>query len=130
MAANPTERIGFLLVPDFSLIAFASAIEPLRLANRTSNRDLYRYELLSDEVSGNSDVAAIGAVDIVGGQAVIADAEAAAGEQRQGGGSVHRIATGLMLTWVEPTYSGWPSTNRNSQALSRTRARLSISSRL
>ena len=48
-------------------------------------------------------VAAIGAVDIVGGQPVIADAEAAAGEQRQGGSCVHRIATGLMLTWVEPT---------------------------
>ena len=75
-------------------------------------------------------VAAIGAVDIVGSQAVIADAEAAAGEQWQGGRRVHRIATGFMLTWVEPTYSGWPSTNRNSRALSRTSARLSISSRL
>ncbi|KML12264.1 hypothetical protein VK92_14345 [Burkholderia sp. LK4] len=41
-----------------------------------------------------------------------------------------RVATGLMLTCVEPTYSGWPSTNGNSHALSRSSARLSIRSRL
>gem|GEM_PF-1409531 len=40
------------------------------------------------------------------------------------------MATGLMLTWVEPTYKGWPNTNKNSQTLSRTSARLSISSKL
>ncbi|NDA09153.1 MAG: GlxA family transcriptional regulator, partial [Alphaproteobacteria bacterium] len=27
-------RVGFLLVPNFSMLAFASAIEPLRSANR------------------------------------------------------------------------------------------------
>ena len=38
--------IGFLLVPEFAVIALASAIEPLRIANRYL-RDPYRWTLLS-----------------------------------------------------------------------------------
>lgn len=34
--------VGFMLVERFSMIAFASAIEPLRLANREAGRELYR----------------------------------------------------------------------------------------
>jgi transcriptional regulator GlxA family with amidase domain len=47
----PTERrlIGFLLVPQFSMIAFASAVEPLRLANRASGRNLYDWRLYSQD---------------------------------------------------------------------------------
>lgn len=41
------ETIGFLLVPDFSMIAFTAAVEPLRLANHLSGRELYRWVLLS-----------------------------------------------------------------------------------
>lgn len=41
------ETMGFLLVPDFTLIAFASALEPLRIANRLSGRTLYRWLLVS-----------------------------------------------------------------------------------
>ena len=40
-------RIGFLLIPNFSMIAFASAIETLRLANRHAERRLYEWQLLS-----------------------------------------------------------------------------------
>lgn len=36
-------RLGFLLVPEYSMIAFASAIEPLRMANRLSKRELYQW---------------------------------------------------------------------------------------
>jgi len=36
-----TQQIGFFLVPEFSMIAFASAVEPLRLANRVSEDTLY-----------------------------------------------------------------------------------------
>ena len=32
------QKIGFLLLDQFSLLAFASAIEPLRAANRQSGR--------------------------------------------------------------------------------------------
>ena len=41
-------HIGFLLVPDYSMIAFASAVEPLRMANRLSGRELYRWSLFSE----------------------------------------------------------------------------------
>ncbi|MEC8026559.1 MAG: AraC family transcriptional regulator, partial [Pseudomonadota bacterium] len=39
--------VDFLLVPDFSLIAFAAAMEPLRLANRVAGRELYRWRITS-----------------------------------------------------------------------------------
>ncbi len=35
--------IGFLLIPGFALLAYASAVEPLRAANRLSGRELYRW---------------------------------------------------------------------------------------
>ena len=42
-----TQKGGQLLVPDFALLAYASAIEPLRAANRLSGRDLYRWSHVS-----------------------------------------------------------------------------------
>lgn len=45
--ATHTRRLGLLLVPAFPLMAFSSAIEPLRAANLLSGRDLYRWYLLS-----------------------------------------------------------------------------------
>ncbi|SFL34029.1 GlxA family transcriptional regulator [Methylobacterium pseudosasicola] len=41
--------VGFMLVAQFSMIAFTSAIEPLRLANRAAGRELYRYSLWSEQ---------------------------------------------------------------------------------
>lgn len=41
------QRIGFLLVPNFSMIAFTSGAEPLRLANRVADRALYSWSLFS-----------------------------------------------------------------------------------
>lgn len=46
-AAGVARRIGFCLTPDFSMIAFASAIEPLRLANRQCGATRYVWLLLS-----------------------------------------------------------------------------------
>ncbi|OZG70080.1 AraC family transcriptional regulator [Hahella sp. CCB-MM4] len=40
-------RIGFLLIDNFTLIALASAIEPLRMANQLSGNELYTWQLLS-----------------------------------------------------------------------------------
>jgi transcriptional regulator GlxA family with amidase domain len=51
-AAQPTQTFGFLLIPRFSLLAFASALEPLRAANRASGRTLYDWRLLS--LDGNA----------------------------------------------------------------------------
>jgi AraC family carnitine catabolism transcriptional activator len=44
-----TQEIGFLLLPKFSLLAFASAIEPLRVANLLSGRRLYDWHLISPD---------------------------------------------------------------------------------
>lgn len=46
------ETIGFLLVPDFSMIAFTASVEPLRLANHISGRTLYRWALISKDGGG------------------------------------------------------------------------------
>ncbi len=43
MAGRLFSHYGFLLVPDFSMLAFSSAIEPLRMANYLSGRELYRH---------------------------------------------------------------------------------------
>ncbi len=42
-----TTAIGFLLVPGFSMLCLVSAIEPLRVANQRSGRDLYSWHLFS-----------------------------------------------------------------------------------
>ncbi|MGE3150140.1 MAG: GlxA family transcriptional regulator [Pseudorhodoplanes sp.] len=41
-AENPVV-VGFLLIPDFALMSYASAVEPLRAANVLSGRNLYRW---------------------------------------------------------------------------------------
>ena len=41
------ERIGLVLIPSFSMIAFTAAVEALRLANRVSGRHLYDWRLYS-----------------------------------------------------------------------------------
>lgn len=42
---DPTrpQQIGFLLLNEFSMLAFASALEPLRAANRQSNKELFKW---------------------------------------------------------------------------------------
>ncbi|MEO1087540.1 MAG: GlxA family transcriptional regulator, partial [Acidobacteriota bacterium] len=46
---RPPETVGFLLVPDFSMLSFSSAMEPLRAANRMSGRRLYEWRVLSPD---------------------------------------------------------------------------------
>ncbi len=43
------EPIGFLLVPNFSMIAFTAALEPLRMANRMSGHALYSWHLMTKD---------------------------------------------------------------------------------
>jgi transcriptional regulator GlxA family with amidase domain len=42
-------KFVFMLLPKFSLMAFTSAIEPLRIANRLSGREIYGWRLASDD---------------------------------------------------------------------------------
>lgn len=45
--SKATKTIVFYMVPDFSMIAFSTAIEPLRLANRVMEREVYSWRLAS-----------------------------------------------------------------------------------
>ncbi|MBB4303671.1 transcriptional regulator GlxA family with amidase domain [Rhodobium orientis] len=51
----PAKRFAFVLIPDFTLVAFSAAIEPLRLANRYFGRKIYDWRCVTCD--GN-DVAA------------------------------------------------------------------------
>lgn len=46
-AGGEPTRVGFFLVPGFSMIAFSAAVEPLRLANRIAGRKVYSWECYS-----------------------------------------------------------------------------------
>lgn len=75
------QHFGYLMLPNFSLMAFSSAIEPLRAANTLSGRTLYRWTLLSADggpvaasngisvmpEAGIGDAAAYDAVIAIGG---------------------------------------------------------------
>lgn len=43
------ETIGFLLAPRFSMLAFTCAVEPLRVANRLAQCELYQWQTISVE---------------------------------------------------------------------------------
>ncbi len=47
-AEERPQDVVFLLCPGLSMLAFASAIEPLRQANRVTRRVLYRWQLVSE----------------------------------------------------------------------------------
>ena len=54
--STPPQTIGFLLVPGFALMSYASAVEPLRAANLFAGRELYRWVHISsaaDEVAAS-----------------------------------------------------------------------------
>lgn len=46
---RPTRHWVFCLTPGFTLLAFSSAVEPLRIANQLSQRPLYRWRVCSDQ---------------------------------------------------------------------------------
>jgi len=48
MNTKPT-HLGFLLLPEYSMIAFSSGIEPLRMANRLSGKNLYQWSVITPD---------------------------------------------------------------------------------
>ena len=44
-AASPTRRFVFLTLPNYTMIALASAVDALRMANRVTRRDAYAWNL-------------------------------------------------------------------------------------
>ena len=70
-APGPTRRYAFLLVPDFTILAFSSAIDTLRIANQLSQRPLYHWTVYSADgapVASSSGVCVVvdGAMEEVG----------------------------------------------------------------
>ena len=66
--ARPPYVVGFYLVPQFPMMAFASAIEPLRSANRLRGERLFEWRLFSRDgapvrASNGVDIAVQGALD-------------------------------------------------------------------
>ena len=52
LSGKLTQRgVGFLLMPNFTLLAFASALDALRMANRLSGQSLYSWQLLSPQAA-------------------------------------------------------------------------------
>jgi transcriptional regulator GlxA family with amidase domain len=66
-----TRRFGFLLLPRFSLLAFTSAVEPMRSANRLAGRPLYDWRLISRD---GGPVASSGGIEVMT-QASVAEVE-------------------------------------------------------
>jgi transcriptional regulator GlxA family with amidase domain len=63
-----TRDLGFLLLPEFTLLAFSAAVDPFRIANQLAQKPLYRWVIFSDTgapVSSSSgvDVSAHHAID-------------------------------------------------------------------
>lgn len=55
----PTRWFGFLLLPEFTLLAFGAALDPLRIANQLAQKPLYGWLVLSEDgaaVSSSSGV--------------------------------------------------------------------------
>lgn len=48
-SARQPEVVGFFLEPNFAMMGFATAIEPLRQANRLSGKVLYQWKLVSTD---------------------------------------------------------------------------------
>ena len=66
--APKPEHFGFLQVPNYSMIAFSSAIEPLRMANRDSGKELYRWSVytidgLPEKASNGLDITPDGSLE-------------------------------------------------------------------
>ncbi len=46
---GPPKDYYFLLLPKLTLLAFTSALEPLRIANQITNRELYRWYVMTED---------------------------------------------------------------------------------
>lgn len=82
-------RFGFILMPEFSMIAFASAVEPLRLTNRVCDAPV--FGCLSYSMDGEAVIASNGMPVIVDG--AIEDAEGLDAVFVCAGVDVHRYAS-------------------------------------
>jgi len=93
---RPAKRFVFLLTPKLSMIALASAVDPLRLANRMSGNDVYVWEFVSETglpvaCSNGARIEVDGAIVDVHRDSTIIVAS---------GVDAHEAATKPTLTWL------------------------------
>jgi transcriptional regulator GlxA family with amidase domain len=72
LAQNAPVRVGFLLLSDYSMIAFANAIEVFRMANYLSRQTLYTWDVVPAQTLGATasnglNLAATASIDSLGG---------------------------------------------------------------
>ncbi len=46
---GPAQEINFLLLPKLTMLAFSAAVEPLRIANQVTNKELYKWFLITED---------------------------------------------------------------------------------
>lgn len=90
------DRFVFLLLENFTLIAFAGAIEPLRLANRMAGRQIYEWQVISPD--GRPVQASNGVVVQASDGLVALEKHAIA--LVVGGVNVRQAITRPVLTWL------------------------------
>lgn len=108
-AAQKLKRsIVFYLVPDFSMIAFAMAVEPLRLANRMLGFECYRWRLASYD---GQPVSASNHVSIAADTSLADERRNMAGEQRPNmvfvcsGVNVEKFNNKSVLAWLREEHN-------------------------
>ncbi|WP_199258827.1 GlxA family transcriptional regulator [Paracoccus binzhouensis] len=97
-AAAPAQRYVFLLLDRFTLVSFAAAIEPLRLANRLAGRTLYDWRLVGEQGGGQAAACSNGTRIMLDGGL----ADTARGDTILvcGGLDIARAATRPVLAWL------------------------------
>lgn len=96
MMGDATQRIVFVLLDKFTLLSFSAAIEPLRLANRMSERPLYTITLASE--TGATATASNGVRVEVDGP--LPECPHGATVIVCGGTDVHQATTRPLLAWL------------------------------
>ena len=96
VAGGEPHHVVFLLLDRFTLMAYAAALEPLRLANRVMGKPIYSWQVLSEtgapvRCSNGTEVFVAGSLGDVPGDAMILVC---------GGVDVQRATSPAILSWL------------------------------
>jgi len=94
---DPGRHFGFLMVPQFSLGAFSSAIEPLRLANYVSGKTVYDWRTISIE---NDAVVSSAGVNVAADLSIGGPPERLSTVFVCGGIETHRFEDKRLANWL------------------------------
>ena len=95
-AAAAPFRVAFVLMPRFSMLPFSAGLEPLRMANRQSERALYSWQILS--LDGAPTAASNGI--LVNADSAIGDADPADLYLVCGGEQGHAAPDKRLASWL------------------------------